>query len=122
MKERILQAMREKGIFSMAELERKSGIPTGTMRNLGQGHMPSMAKLKKMSETLGVSVDWIVYGDKEEKEAPEKAETKMGPSGFRVPSSDPIREFAYLLSSLNDQNIQALIDYMRYLVSRQERD
>ena len=47
MRERIIKAMQEKGISSMAELERKCGVPSGTMRNMGQGHVPSMDKVRK---------------------------------------------------------------------------
>lgn len=120
MRDRIIKAMREKGINSMAELERRSDIPTGTMRNLGQGHMPSMDKLKKISNVLDVSVDWMVYGDGEEE--PEIKEIKKEPGVSFVTQSDPIREFTRMVASLNDQNMASLLDYLRYLLSRQERD
>lgn len=120
MRDRIIQAMNEKNIYSMAELERKAGIPAGTMRNIGQGHVPSMEKIKKIANYLSVSVDWIV-GD-EEKRQEESKPIKKEPEKIVKISSDPIREFTRLVSVLDDQNMEALLDYLRYLVSKQERD
>lgn len=116
MRDRIVQAMRNVGIGSMAELERQSGIPSGTMRNIGQGHMPSMEKIRKISNTLGVSVDWLVNGDKVEKT--EQIEKKS----VEKVSTNPVGEFFKMVASLNDQNMESLVDYLRYLLSRQERD
>ena len=118
MRERIIKAMREKGIDSMAELERKVGVPSGTMRNMGQGHIPSMDKVRKIATYLGVSVDYIVNGDTAPEVQKEQKETKKEPK----PSSDPIREFCSLIGSLSDQNMEALLDYLKYLVGKQERD
>lgn len=116
MRDRIIKAMQEKGIYSMAELERKSDVPSGTMRNMGQGHMPSMDKVRKIANFLGVSVDYIVNGI----EAP--AESKQEPKPLKNQSSDPVREFCSLIATLSDENVKALLDYLRYLASKQERD
>lgn len=117
MRERIIKAMREKGIDSMAELERNVGVPGGTMRNMGQGHVPSMEKIKKIANYLGVSVDYIVNGDNIITE-----ELKKESKPLKNQSSDPIREFCSLIGSLSDQNMAVLLDYLRYLISKQERD
>ena len=116
MRERILEVMRKQGFGSMAELERKAGVPSGTMRNMGQGHMPSMDKVRKIANSLGVSVDYIVNGE----ETPQ--EPKKEPKPLKNQSSDPIREFCSLIGSLSDQNMEALFDYLRYLVGKQERE
>lgn len=116
MRERIIKIMHEKEINSMAELERKAGVPSGTMRNMGQGHMPSMDKVRKIANVLGVSVDYIVNGI----ETPQ--EPKKEPKPLKNQSSDPIREFCSLIGSLSDQNMEVLLDYLRYLISKQERD
>ena len=116
MRDRIVQAMRNVGISSMAELERKADIPTGTMRNIGQGHMTSMEKLRKIANTLGVTVDWLVDGDKVEKT--EQIEKKS----VEKVSADPVSKFFRMVASLNEQNMESLVDYLRYLLSRQERD
>lgn len=113
MRERILEVMRKQGFGSMAELERKAGVPSGTMRNMGQGHMPSMDKVRRIANTLGVSVDYIVNGEEETKKEPEVKNVK---------TSDSTREFFTLVASLSDQNMEALFDYLRYLVGKQERD
>ena len=63
MRDRIIEIMKKQGIASMAELERRVGIPSGTMRNLGQGHMPSMDKVSKIASYLGVPVDYLLNGD-----------------------------------------------------------
>ena len=124
MRDRIIKAMHEKNIYSMSELERQADIPAGTMRNLGQGHMPSMPKIKKIASLLGVSVDWLVYGEeKEEQEATvQRNITKLEPEKREKISAYSAREFARLVGSLNDQNMEILLDYLRYLVSKQERD
>ena len=116
MRERILEVMRKQGFGSMAELERKAGVPSGTMRNMGQGHIPSMDKVRKIANFLGVSVDYIVNG------VEDKPELKQGPKPLKNQSSDPIREFCSLIATLSDQNMEALFDYLRYLVAKQERD
>ena len=113
MRERILEVMRKQGFGSMAELERKAGVPSGTMRNMGQGHMPSMDKVRRIANTLGVSVDYIVNGEEETKKEPEVKNAK---------TSDSTREFFTLVASLSDQNMEALFDYLRYLSNKQERD
>lgn len=118
MRDRIIQAMRDKGIKSMAELERKAGVPSGTLRNMGQGHMPSMEKVNKIAACLGIPVDWIVNGS--ENDNTEKVATvkiKTGPKQC----SDSVQEFAALIASLNNQNMEALLDYLRYLVEKQGR-
>ena len=116
MRERIIKIMHEKEINSMAELERKAGVPGGTMRNMGQGHMPSMDKVRKIANVLGVSVDYIVNGTEIAQEP------KKEPKPLKKQSSDPIREFCSLIGSLSDQNMEVLLDYLRYLISKQERD
>ena len=117
MRERIIKIMHEKEINSMAELERKAGVPSGTMRNMGQGHMPSMDKVRKIANCLGVSVDYIVNGGEENMK-----ETSIEPKQLKNQSSDSIREFFTLAASLSDQNMEALLDYLKYLVGKQERD
>lgn len=113
MRERILEVMRQKGYISMAQLEREAGVPGGTMRNMGQGHMPSMDKVRKIANTLGVTVDYIVNGTEEIKKEPEAPQIK---------SYGSIHDFFTLVASLSDQNMEALFDYLRYLVAKQERD
>ena len=117
MRERIIKIMHEKEINSMAELERRAGVPGGTMRNMGQGHMPSMDKVRKIANCLGVSVDYIVNGGEENMK-----ETSIEPKQLKNQSSDSIREFFTLAASLSDQNMEALLDYLKYLVGKQERD
>lgn len=116
MRDRIIKIMQERGINSMAELERKAGVPSGTMRNMGQGHIPSMDKVRKIANVLGVSVDYIVNGTEIQQE--QKKESNQS----KVQSSDSIREFCSLIGSLSDQNMEVLLDYLRYLISKQERD
>ena len=116
MRERILEVMRQKGYISMAQLEREAGVPGGTMRNMGQGHMPSMDKVRKIANVLGISVDYIVNGTEITQEP------KKEPKPLKNQSSDPIREFCSLIGSLSDQNMEVLLDYLRYLISKQERD
>ena len=122
MRERIIKTMRERCIDSMAELERRAGVPSGTMRNMGQGHMPSMDKVRKIANVLGVSVDYIVNGT-------ENPESKTAVQGSLLKeleplknSSDAIREVMSAIASLSDQNMEALLDYLKYLVGKQERD
>lgn len=121
MRDRIVKAMREKGIQSMAELERQAGVPSGTLRNMGQGHIPSAEKIKKIASALDVSVDYILAGAGEE--------DVLSPSPVIKSKTEPknksgseIIMFASIIASLNDQNIDALVDYARYLLNRQERD
>ena len=116
MRERIIKVMQEKGIYSMAELERRAEVPSGTMRNMGQGHVPSMDKVRKIANYLGVSVDYIVNGTEK------TSEPKQEPVQLKTQPSDPIREFCSLIGSLSDQNMEALLDYLKYLVGKQERE
>lgn len=120
MRDRILKAMRDKGIQSMAELERQAGVPSGTLRNMGQGHMPSTEKVRKIASVLGITVDYIISGD----EATVEAESNMIKSKTEPvkKSGSAIKEFAAVIASLSDQNMEALVDYARYLLSKQERD
>ena len=117
MRDRIIKIMQERGINSMAELERKCGVPSGTMRNMGQGHVPSMDKVRKIANCLGVSVDYIVNGKEDIVQ-----EKNIEPKQLKNQSSDSIREFFTLAASLSDQNMEALLDYLKYLVGKQERD
>lgn len=119
MRDRIIKAMKDKGINSMAELERKAGVPSGTLRNMGQGHMPSTEKVRKIAAVLEISVDYIINGDDSDvlaEAAPSKSKTEPAQSG------SAIKEFASVIASLSDQNMEALVDYARYLLSKQERD
>lgn len=120
MRERIIKVMNEKEINSMAELERRAGVPSGTMRNMGQGHMPSMDKVRKIANVLGVSVDYIVNGTEVSQER--NKESNQSKVQSKIQSSDPIREFCSLIGSLSDQNMEVLLDYLRYLISKQERE
>jgi transcriptional regulator with XRE-family HTH domain len=104
----------------MAELERKAGVPSGTLRNMGQGHMPSAEKVRKIASVLGITVDYIVNGDGEEDVLSDSI-TIIKQEPKKV-SSPTVKEFATIIYSLDDQNMEALFDYARYLLSKQERD
>lgn len=120
MRDRIIKAMKDKGINSMAELERKAGVPSGTLRNMGQGHMPSTEKVRKIAAVLEISVDYIINGDDSDVLAePAPSTSKTEPV---KKSGSAIKEFAAVIASLSDQNMEALVDYARYLLSKQERD
>ncbi len=121
MRDRIIKAMKEKGIASMAELERQAGVPSGTLRNMGQGHMPSTEKVKKIASTLGISVDYIVNGDGEN-DVFSNANPMITKKEPKKAFGSAIKEFAAIICSLDDQNMEALVDYARYLLSKQERD
>ena len=120
MRERIIKAMRDKGIESMAELERQAKIPKGTLRNMGQGHMPSADKVRRIASALGISVDYIMNGEKPDVFA------ESNPTNSKTEpvqkSGSAIKDFAAIIASLNDQNMEALVDYAKYLLSKQERD
>ncbi len=120
MRNRIIKAMREKGIDSMAELERRAGVPSGTLRNMGQGHMPSTEKVRRIASVLEVSVDYIINGDGSDEDS--KEEPIKLKKGAVKNTGSPIKEFASIIVSLSDQNMEALVDYARYLLSKQERD
>lgn len=120
MRDRIIKAMRNKGITSMAELERQAGVPSGTLRNMGQGHMPSTDKVRKIASTLGITVDYIVNGG--ETDVASEAYTVISKTEPRKKSGSAIKDFAAVIASLSDQNMEALVDYARYLLSKQERD
>lgn len=120
MRDRIVKAMREKGIQSMAELERQAGVPSGTLRNMGQGHIPSAEKIKKIASALDVSVDYILTGPVEEDVSSQSNVIKSKTEPMKTGSD--IKEFAAVIASLSDQNMEALVDYARYLLNRQERD
>ena len=81
-----------------------------------------MDKVRKIANVLGVSVDYIVNGT-------ENPESKTAVQGSLLKeleplknSSDAIREVMSAIASLSDQNMEALLDYLKYLVGKQERD
>ena len=117
MYERILLEMKIKGIKYIADLEKMAGLSNGSIKAIKNGHMPSSERLTRIANALGVSVDYIVNGKEDIVQ-----EKNIEPKQLKNQSSDSIREFFTLVASLSDQNMEALLDYLKYLVGKQERD
>ena len=59
LKDRVLQIATERGIYSVAALERKAGLGNGTIKKWNES-MPSIDKLMAVANALGVSVGFIL--------------------------------------------------------------
>lgn len=115
MTDRIMAVAKTMGMNKMAEVERFCGIPVRTLTNMASGHKPKEATLQKICEALGISKEYILGEDgcTIQVAPPVTASTRRIP-----PKQDRLRQFAKLLASMNDRELDTVIEYMTFLKSR----
>lgn len=105
--ERIKSLKKEKGITN-AELSNLSNVPYGTLNKIlgSETKEPSINSIIKISNALGVSTDYIVYGKIDKK--------KDSPSKWEVLRSE--------LDKLSDDDFLELFKYVEFLLWKKENE
>ena len=98
--QRIKQA-REAAGWNQGEFAKKVGCSQSTLSEIesGESKLPSAKVLQKMTEVLGRSARWIVYGDEGEVETPTKEEQDML-NAFRRLSPEARQHLAQTIKAL----------------------
>lgn len=105
--ERIKSLKKEKGITN-AELSNLSNVPYGTLNKIlgSETKEPSINSIIKISNALGVSTDYIVYGKIDKK--------KDSPSKWEVLRPE--------LDKLSDDDFLELFKYVEFLLWKKENE
>lgn len=105
--ERIKSLKKEKGITN-AELSNLSNVPYGTLNKIlgSETKEPSINSIIKISNALGVSTDYIVYGKIDKK--------KDSPSKWEVLRPE--------LDKLSDDDFLELFRYVEFLLWKKENE
>ena len=124
-RDRIMEAARDKGVRNMSDLARRVGIHEHALRNMGQGHMMSKEKLEKIGSYLGITMEDMLGGPYEPtKRKPRVVQYQINqePDKPLKQPSDPIRKVLAIIPSLSDRQLESALDYLKYLVDKPERD
>ena len=117
MTDRVMAAAKRNGMSTMAEVERFCGIPVRTLTNMASGHKPRGGTLRKICEAMDISEDYVLYGDdvpngiEEQKPLIEKPRIERR-------STNKLKRFVCLLSTMDDEDIDTVLEYMAFLKSR----
>ena len=119
MTDRVMAVAQKMNISTMAEVERFCGIPPRTLSNMAGGHKPKDATLRKISEALGVTNGYILYGT-DELEGIAEQQSLLERSKPQTPRAKPdkLRQFVRLLASMDDRDFDTVIEYMTFIKSR----
>lgn len=103
---RLTEIDMEKGEFYA-----KSGISSGSYSQWNtEAHQPSLKKLRAAASVLGVSLEYLLYGDGEEKESALDPKTE----GVR-PEVKALFDF---IDTATNQELDELARYAQYLTSK----
>lgn len=117
MTDRVIAAAKLKGMRQKAEIERYCNIPPRTLTNMAGGHRPKDGTLLKICEALDITESYVLYGDDvpngiaEQKSLIEKPRTERR-------STNKLKRFIGLLSTMDDEDIDTVLEYMAFLKSR----
>ena len=117
MADRVIAAAKLKGMRMKAEIERYCDIPPRTLTNMADGHKPREGTLEKICKALEISENYVLYG----KDVPKGiAEQKSLIEKPRIEKRSPgkLKQFVDLLSTMDDEDIDTVLEYMMFLKSR----
>lgn len=117
MTDRVIAAAKLKGMRQKAEIERYCDIPPRTLTNMAGGHKPRDGTLRKICEALDVSEDYVLYGTDTPQGIVEQQSLIVKPRLERR-NPDKLRRFIGLLSTMDDEDIDTVLEYMMFLKSR----
>lgn len=93
--------------FTNSELSSRSGVSLGTVNKILSGDTlePKLPALMAIASALGVSVDWLIYGD--------------GSRASYITSSlsPQLQALADALNQLNEEGQEKVLDYVANLVA-----
>lgn len=103
---RLTEIDMEKGEFYA-----KSGISSGSYSQWNtEAHQPSLKKLRAAASVLGVSLEYLLYGDGEEKEsAPDPKTEGVSPT---------VQELFDFIDTATDNELDELLRYAQFLMSK----
>lgn len=103
---RLTEIDMEKGEFYA-----KSGISSGSYSQWNtEAHQPSLKKLRAAASVLGVSLEYLLYGDGEEKEsAPDPKTEGVSPT---------VQELFDFIDTATDSELNELLRYAQFLMSK----
>lgn len=108
---RLTEIDMEKGEFYA-----KSGISSGSYSQWNtEAHQPSLKKLRAAASVLGVSLEYLLYGDGEEKESaldPKTEGVKKAPATEGEGSDEKISRFVRSASAEELDEIYRYIDFL----------
>lgn len=117
MADRVIAAAKLKGMRQKAEIERYCDIPPRTLTNMADGHKPREGTLEKICAALEISENYVLYG----KDVPKGiAEQKSLIDKPRIEKRNvsKLKQFVDLLSTMDDDDIDTVLEYMAFLKSR----
>jgi len=93
------------------EFYNKSGISSGSYSQWNTGaHQPSLKKLRAAASVLGVSLEYLLYGDEAEKEkAPDPKTEGVSPT---------VQELFDFIDTATDNELDELLRYAQFLMSK----
>lgn len=117
MADRVIAAAKLKGMRQKAEIERYCDIPPRTLTNMADNHRPRDGTLQKICEALDVSEDYVLYGTDTPQEIV-KQQSLIDKPRLERKNPDKLRRFIGLLSTMDDEDIDTVLEYMAFLKSR----
>jgi transcriptional regulator with XRE-family HTH domain len=93
------------------EFYNKSGISSGSYSQWNtEAHQPSLKKLRAAASVLGVSLEYLLYGDEAEKEkAPDPKTEGVSPT---------VQELFDFIDTATDNELDELLRYAQFLMSK----
>ena len=110
---RLTEIDMEKGEFYA-----KSGISSGSYSQWNtEAHQPSLKKLRAAASVLGVSLEYLLYGDGEEKESAPDPKTE----GAKWANDEDFKEAVALLKKMDKETLRVFVKAARGAVGEQQR-
>lgn len=110
---RLTEIDMEKGEFYA-----KSGISSGSYSQWNtEAHQPSLKKLRAAASVLGVSLEYLLYGDGEEKESAPDPKTE----GAKWDNDEDFKEAVALLKKMDKETLRVFVKAARGAVGEQQR-
>lgn len=119
MTDRVMKVAKERGLKTMADVERHCDIPPRTLSNMADNHRPRDTTLQKICEALNITENYILYGtDAPEGIAEQQSLFERPKPESKNPKPDKLRQFVKMLASMDDKDFETMIEYMTFLKSR----
>lgn len=110
---RLTEIDMEKGEFYA-----KSGISSGSYSQWNtEAHQPSLKKLRAAASVLGVSLEYLLYGDGAEKESAPDPKTE----GAKWDNDEDFKEAVALLKKMDKETLRVFVKAARGAVGEQQR-
>ena len=119
MTDRVMKVAKERGLKTMADVERHCDIPVRTLSNMADNHRPRDTTLRKICEALNITENYILYGtDAPDGIAEQQSLFERSKPENKGQKPDKLRQFVKMLASMDDKDFETMIEYMTFLKTR----